>query len=107
MYLEIQGKRPSRFRKRLYDNKLVPVNFPHNKNSKRIREAAHKQLKTFSIELIQTLGILQNSIRSNNWFANLIEIQVVADCHRSLLGSDLFPALGHSIQQSNISKTVN
>ena len=76
-------------------------------NSRWIREAASKQLKTFSNELIQTLGILQTSIRSNNWYTNPIEIQVVTDGHRSLLGRDLFPALVLSIQQSNSPKTVN
>ena len=76
-------------------------------DSKWIREAAPKQLKTFSNELIQTLGILQTSIRSNNWYANPIEIQVVTDGHRSLLGRDFFPARGLSIQQSNSPRTVN
>ena len=76
-----------------------------DQNSKWIREANPKQLKTFSNEPIQTLGILQTSIRSNNWYANLIEIQVVTD--GPLLGRDLFPALGLSIQQSNYQKTVN
>ena len=46
-------------------------------------------------------------MRSNNWYANPIEIQVVMDGHRSLLGRDLFPALGLSIQQCNSPKTVN
>ena len=76
-------------------------------NLKWIREANPKQLKTFSNEPIQTLGILQTSIQSNNWYANPIEIQVVTDGHRPLLGRDLFPALGLSIQQSNNQKTVN
>ena len=76
-------------------------------NSKWIRKANPKQLKTFSNEPIQTLGILQTSIRSNNWYANPIEIQVVTDGHRPLLGRDLFPTLGLSIQQSNNQKTVN
>ena len=57
-------------------------------NSKWIREANPKQLKIF-------------------WYANPIEIQVVTDAHRPLLGRDLFPALGLSIQQSNNQKTVN
>ena len=72
-------------------------------NSKWIREANPKQLKTFSNEPIHTLGILQ----SNNWYANPIEIQVVTDGHRPLLGRDLFPALGLSIQQSNNQTTIN
>ena len=76
-------------------------------NSKWIREAAAQQLKTFPNELIQTLGIFQAAIRSINCNANPIEIQVVTDGHRSLLGRDLFPALGLSIQQSNSPKTVN
>ena len=66
-----------------------------------------KQLKTFSNEPIQTLGILQRSIQSNNRNANPIEIQVVTDDHRSPLGRDLFPALEISIQQSNNQKTVS
>ena len=81
--------------------------FSQDPNSKWIREAVPKQLKIFSNELIQTLGILQTSIQSNNWYANPIETQVVTDGHRLLLGRDLFPALGLSIQQSNSQKTVN
>ena len=76
-------------------------------NSKWIREANPKQLKTFSNEPIQTLGILQTSFRSNNWYANPIENQVLTNVHRPLLGRDLFPALGLSILQSNNQKTVN
>ena len=63
-------------------------------------------MKTLSNELIQTLGILQRSIRSNNWHANPIEIQVVTDDNRLLLGRDLFPAFGLSIQQFNSPQTV-
>ena len=76
-------------------------------NSKWIRQVNPKQLKNFFNEPIQTLGILQTSIQSNNWYANPIEIQVVADGHRSLLGRDLFPALELSIQQANNQQTVN
>ena len=43
-------------------------------NSKWIREANPKQLKTLSNEPIHTLVILQTSIQSNNWYANPIEI---------------------------------
>ena len=76
-------------------------------NSKWIREGNSKQLKTFSNEPIQSLGILHTSIQSNNWYANPIEIQVVTDGHRPLLGRDLFSALGFSIQQSNNQTTIN
>ena len=76
-------------------------------NSKWIREANPKQLKTFSNEPIHTLGIHQTSIQSNNWYANPIEIQVVTDGHRPLLGRDLFSAPGLSIQQSNNQTTIN
>ena len=68
---------------------------------------APKQLESFSNELNQKLGILQTSVRSNNWCSNPIEIQVVADGHLSLLGRDFFSALGLSIQQSNNPRTVN
>ena len=76
-------------------------------NSKWIREANPKQLKTFFNEPIHTLGILQISIQSNNWYANPIEIQIVTDGHRPLLGRDLFPALGLSNQQTNNQTTIN
>ena len=76
-------------------------------NSKWIREANPKQLKTFFNEPIHTLGILQTSIQSNNWYANPIEIQVVTHGSRPLLGTDLFPALGLSIQQANNQTTIN
>ena len=76
-------------------------------NLKWIREANPKQLKTFSNEPIHTLGTLQTSIQSNNWYANPIEIQVVTDGHRPLLGRDLFPVLGLSTQQSDNQKTIN
>ena len=76
-------------------------------NSKWIREANPKQLKTFYNEPIHTLGVLQTSIQSNNWHANPIEIQVVTDSHRPLLGRELFPALGLSIQQTNNQTTIN
>ena len=64
-------------------------------------------MKTFSNEPIHRLGILQTSIQSNNWYANPIEIQVVTDGHRPLLGRDLFPVLGLSIQQSDNQTTIN
>ena len=76
-------------------------------NSKWIREANPKQLKTFSNEPIHTLGTLQTSIQSNNWYANPIEIQVVTDGHRPLLGRDLFSVLGLSIQQSDNQTAIN
>ena len=67
----------------------------HDSKSKWIREANPKQFKTFSNEPFHTVGIIQTSIQSGNWHSNPIENQVVADGHRSLLGRDLFPALGH------------
>ena len=79
----------------------------HDSKSKWIRGANPKQLKTFSNEQIHTVGIIQTSIQSGNWHANPIEIQVVADGHRSLLGRDFFPALGLSIQQSNNQMIIN
>ena len=85
----------------LINESLADSIFSQDLNSKWIREAKPKQLKTFSNEPIQTLGTLQTSIQSNNWYANPTEIQVMTDGHRPLLGRDLFPALGHSIQQSN------
>ena len=79
----------------------------HDSKSKWISGANPKQLKTFSNEPIHTVGIIQSSNQSGNWHANPIEIQVMADGHRSLLGRDWFPALGLSIQQSNNQMIIN
>ena len=91
----------------IINESLADSIFSQDPNSKCIREANPKQLKFFTNEPIQRLGILQTSIQSNNWYANPIDIQVVTDGHRSLLGRDLFPALGLSIHQSNNQRTVN
>ena len=93
----------------MHNNKRIisKLNLSHDSKSKWIREANPKQFKTFSNEAIHTVGILQTSIQSSNWYANSIEIQVVADSHRSLLGRDLCPALGLSSQQSNNQMTIN
>ena len=93
----------------MHNNKRVIGKFKHFLRPKFEVDtrSESQQLKTFSNEPIQTLAILQTSIQSNNWYANPIEIQVVTDDHRSLLGGDLFPALGLSIQQSNNQKTVS
>ena len=79
----------------------------HDTKLKWIRGKNPKQLKTFSNEPIHTVDTIQTSIQSCNWHANPIEIQVVADGHRSLLGRDLFPALGLSVQQSNNQMIIN
>ena len=70
----------------IINEQLANTIVSHDSNSKWIREANPKQLKTFSNEPIHTLGILQTSIQSNNWYANPIEIQVKTDGHRPLLG---------------------
>ena len=49
-------------------NKTLAISIiSQDSNSKWIREAVPIQLKTFSNELIQTLGFLQTSCQSNNW----------------------------------------
>ena len=75
----------------IVNESLAASIFSQYSNFKWIREANPKQLKTFSNEPIHTLGILQTSIQSNNWYANPIKIQVVTDGHHPLLGRVCFP----------------
>ena len=56
-------------------------------------------LKTFSNDLIKTIGVIKTSIKFNDWVATDVNVTVVEDGHRSIIGRDLFPKLGFSFTQ--------
>ena len=57
-------------------------------------------LKTFSNDIIKIVGVINTSIKCNNdWIATGIDITVVEDGHRPIIGRDLFPKLGLSVLQ--------
>ena len=56
-------------------------------------------LKTFTNDLIKTTGVIKISIKSNDWVATAVNVTVVEDGHRPIIGPDLFPKLGFSLTQ--------
>ena len=57
-------------------------------------------LKTFFNELIKTIGVINTSVKSNDWAAENVNITVVEDGHRPIIGQDLLPQLGFSRTQT-------
>ena len=56
-------------------------------------------LKTFSNDIIKIVGVINTSIKCNDWIATGIDVTVVEDGHRPIIGRDLFPKLGLSVIQ--------
>ena len=57
------------------------------------------ELKSFSNNIVETLGTLKTPVRCNDWKIQKENITVVADRFRSILGRDLFDQLGITISQ--------
>ena len=56
-------------------------------------------LKTFSNDIIKIVGVNNTSIKCNDWIATGVDVTVVEDGHRPIIGRDLFPKLGFSVIQ--------
>ena len=56
-------------------------------------------LKTFSNDIIKIAGVINTSIQCNDWIATGVDVTVVEDGHRPIIGRDLFPKLGLSLTQ--------
>ena len=56
-------------------------------------------LKTFSNDIIKIVGVINTSIKCNDWIATGVDVTVVEDGHRPIIGRDLFPKLGLSVIQ--------
>ena len=54
------------------------------------------ELKIFSNDLIKTLGVIKISIKCNDWVATDVNVTVVEDGHKPIIGRDLFTQLGLS-----------
>ena len=57
------------------------------------------EFKSFSNDIVETLGKLKTSVRCNKWKIQIAKITVVADGFRPILGRDLFDQLGITISQ--------
>ena len=56
-------------------------------------------LKTFSNDIIKIVGVINTSKKCNDWIATGVDVTVVEDGHRPIIGRDLFPKLGFSVIQ--------
>ena len=57
------------------------------------------ELKSFSNDIVKTLGTLKTPVRCSNWKNQKAKIMVVADGFRPIPGRDLFDQLGITISQ--------
>ena len=58
------------------------------------------ELKTFSNDLIKTIGVIKTSVKCNDWVATDVNVTVVEDDNRPKIGRDLFSQLGLSLTQN-------
>ena len=63
--------------------------------------------KTFSNDLIKTIGVMKTSIKGIDWIATAVNLTVVEDGHRPIIGRDLFPQLGLLLTQTKQVANVN
>ena len=59
------------------------------------------ELKSFSNDIVETLGTLKPPVRCNDWKTQKAKITLVADGFRLILGRDLFDQLGITISQKS------
>ena len=56
-------------------------------------------LKTFSNDVIKISGVINTSINCIDWIATGVDVTVVEDGHRPIIGRDLFSKLDFSLRQ--------
>ena len=70
-----------------------------------------QELKTFSNDLIKTIGVIKTSIKCNDCVAANVNVTVFQDGHRPLIGRGFFSQLGLSLTQNkqvlNVDKKNN
>ena len=59
-------------------------------------------LKTFFNDIIKIVGVIISSIKCNDWIATGVNVTVVEDGHRPIIGRDIFSKLGFSLTQWQI-----
>ena len=60
-------------------------------------------LKTFSNDIIQNYGVINTSIKCNDCIATGVDVTVMKDGHRPIIGRDLFSKLllSHTVETSS------
>ena len=61
------------------------------KESYSVQSPEMHDLKIFSNDLIKIIGVIKISIKCNDWVATDVDVTVVEDGHRRIIGRDLFP----------------
>ena len=56
-------------------------------------------LKTFSNDIIKIVGVINTAIQCNDWIATGVDVTVLEDGHRPVIGRDVFSKLGFSLTQ--------
>ena len=65
-----------------------------------VQSPERHELKTFSNDLIKTIGMIKTSIKCIDWVVTGVNVTVVQVGHRPIIGRDLFPQLGLSLTQT-------
>ena len=78
----------------------------NSKESYWTQPPASQDLKTFSNELIETIGVINTTVKWNNWLATNVNITIVEDGHRPIIGRDLLAQLGFSLTQSKQKQNI-
>ena len=64
-------------------------------------------LKVFSNDIIKIVGVINTSIKRNDWIAAGVDVTVVEDGHRPIIGRDRFLKLGFSLTQLKQVANIN
>ena len=59
-------------------------------------------LKFFSNDLIKIIGVIKTTMKCYDWVVADVNVTVVKDGHRPIIGRDLFPKLGFSLTQKKV-----
>ena len=84
----------------IVNKSLADTVLPECKESNWVQSPEIHDLITFSNDIIKIVGVVNTSIKCNDWTATGVDVTVVEDGHRPIIGRDLFPKLGFSVIQS-------
>ena len=65
-----------------------------------VKSPRNLDLKTFTNELIEALGVANTLVKCNDWKAKNVKVTGIEDGYRPIIGRDLFPQLGFSLTQT-------
>ena len=84
----------------IINNSLANAVITNSKENYWTKPLEFQDFKTFSNELLKTIGVINTTVNCNDWIDNNVNVIVVEDGHSSIFGRDLFSQLGLSLTQS-------